>query len=125
VNTDKLLHLIDRHRERRAGYAQLSERHRQAVREVGNLQAELSADVDDLAAALVLLSTEELAAASAEALQAAGISDSQRRRLVAARRLAERLRGEAATAAEALKQSQALVDNLIEYARQRGESVAL
>ena len=78
-----------------------------------------------LAAALVMLDTEALAGASAEELQAAGISEGQRRRLVAARRLGERLGAEVAAAADALKQSQALVDNLIEYARQRGESVAL
>jgi len=125
VNTDKLLFLLDRQRERRAGYGQLTARYRQALRDVGNLQAELTADVDDLAAALVLLDTEALAGASAEDLQAAGVSDGQRRRLVAARRLAERLGTEVATAADGLKQSQTLVDNLIEYARQRGESVAL
>lgn len=125
VNTDKLLFLLDRQRERRAGYGQLTARYRQALRDVGNLQAELTADVDDLATALVLLDTEALAGASAEEMQAAGISDGQRRRLVAARRLAERLGAEVATAADTLKQSQTLVDNLIEYARQRGESVAL
>ena len=125
VNTDKLLFLLDRQRERRAGYGQLTARYRQALRDVGNLQAELTAEVDDLAAALVMLDTEALAGASAEELQAAGVSEGQRRRLVAARRLGERLCTEVATAADALKQSQALVDNLIEYARQRGESVAL
>jgi AICAR transformylase/IMP cyclohydrolase PurH len=125
VNTDKLLFLLDRQRERRAGYGQLTARYRQALRDVGNLQAELTADVDDLAGALVLLDTDALAVAPAEDLQAAGIGEGQRRRLVAARRLAERLGAEAATTADALKQSQTLVDNLIEYARQRGESVAL
>ena len=125
VNTDKLLFMLDRQRERRAGYGQLTARYRQALRDVGNLQAELTAEVDDLAAALVMLDTEALAGASAEELQAAGVSEGQRRRLVAARRLGERLGVEVATAADALKQSQALVDNLIEYARQRGESVAL
>jgi hypothetical protein len=125
VNTDKLLFLLDRQRERRAGYGQLTARYRQALRDVGNLQAELTADVDDLATALVLLDTEALAGASVEELQAAGVSEGQRRRLVAARRLAERLSAEVATAVDVLKQSQTLVDNLIEYARQRGESVAL
>lgn len=125
MNTDKLLFLLDRQRERRAGYGQLTARYRQALRDVGNLQAELTADVDDLATALVLLDTEALAGASVEELQAAGVSEGQRRRLVAARRLAERLSAEVATAADVLKQSQTLVDNLIEYARQRGESVAL
>ena len=124
MNTDKLLALLDRHGERSTAYRHLAARYRQAVKDVARQQAELTAEADGLASELVQRPADALVGVSAEDLLAAGISDGQRRRLAAAKRLAARLQLEVATAAEGMKQSQMLVDNLIEYARQRGESVS-
>lgn len=125
MNLDKLLALLDRHRERSTAYRHLADRYRQATKEVARLQAELAGVDSDTAEAFVLRSADTLATATPDALVAAGITEGQARRLASAKRLAERLRLEVAGAAETVKQSQALADNLIEHARQRGESVAL
>lgn len=125
MNTDKLLMLLDKHRDWQASYRLLTARYRGAAKEVAKLEAELTAEVEDLAESIVTMPTEALARVTPEEIDAAGISDIQRRRLLAARRLAERLRLEAETQAGELKQSQALTERLVEYASQRGELVHL
>lgn len=125
MNLDKLLALLDRHRERSTAYRHLADRYRQATKEVARLQAELAGVDSDTAEAFVMRSADALATATPDDLAAAGITEGPARRLASAKRLTERLCLEVAYVAETVKQSQALADNLIEYARQRGESVAL
>lgn len=123
MNTEKLLMLLDQHQERQLAYRRLSERYRAAVNDVAKQQAGLTTDVDDLAQSIVLKSADALAKVSPDELAAAGISETQIRRLLAAKRLADRLLAESQAMAEELKQSQALTDRLLDYARLRGESV--
>lgn len=129
MNTDKLLTLIDQHNGLKTAYRHLAQRYRTAVNDAAKLSAEMTVEVDDLAEQIILKPIDELAAMSAEELEAAGLAAGlaagQIRRLVAARRLAARLQAETEARAEELKQSQIVVDRLGEYARQRGEPVNL
>lgn len=125
MNTDKLLMLLDKHRDRQAAYRLLTARYRGAAKEVAKLEAGMTAEVEDLAENIVTMPTEALAMVTSEEIAAAGISDAQHKRLLAARRLAERLRLESEAQADELKQSQALTERLVEYASQRGEMVHL
>jgi len=125
MNTDKLLTLIDLHNGLKTAYRHLAQRYRTAVNDAAKLSAEMTVEVDDLAEQIILKPIDELAAMAAEELEAAGLAAGQIRRLVAARRLAARLQSETEAQAEDLKQSQIVVDHLVEYARQRGEPVNL
>lgn len=123
MNADKLLALIDQHNGLKTAYRHLAQRYRTAVNDAARLSAEMTVEVDDLAEQIILKPIDELSAMSAEELEGAGLAPGQIRRLVAARRLAARLQAETEVQAEALKQSQTLVDRLVEYAHQRGELV--
>lgn len=123
MNTDKLLMLLDQHQERQLAYRRLSARYRATVNDVAKQEAGLTTDVDDYAQRIVMKSADELARVSMDELTAAGITETQIRRLLAAKKLADRLLSECQVLAEDLKHSQALTDRLLEYANQRGESV--
>jgi hypothetical protein len=125
MNTDKLLTLLDQHRDRQSTYRLLTARYRGAAKDVAKQQAELTVEAGDLAEIIVTKPASELVKVSPDEIADAGISEAQIKRLIAAKRLAERLQGECEVLAGDLKQSQALADRLVEYASQRGESVQL
>lgn len=125
MNTDKLLTLLDQHRDRQSTYRLLTARYRSAAKDVAKQQAELTVEAGDLAEIIVTKAAGELATISPDEIADAGISDAKIKHLIAAKRLAERLQGECEAQAGELKQSQALAERLVEYASQRGESVQL
>lgn len=123
MNTDKLLRLAEQHEARQASYRALAARYRQALADVGRCTAGMVAEIEGPAAEIASMDIAGLSAVDLEAAALAGISESQIKRLIAAKKLAERLRSETEAAAVLLKQSQALHNRLTEYARQRGETV--
>lgn len=125
MNTEKLLTLIDQHSTRHANYRFQTEQLRKTTREVAQFMAELAPEIDDVASDIVNRPLDALASVTPDELAAAGIATAKFTRFVASKRLADRLRSECEALAVDLKQSQALTERLVEYARLHGEVVHL